>query len=92
MKSELGTMRGEIEKVEEQLAEEKRAREEKGRKKREEWRREKEIIEKRITNLEWINERQTRKKNIIIKGLKEEHATTERQIEKYIGQHLKKLR
>lgn len=76
----------------EQLMEERRLREEEKRKKKEEWRAEKNAIEKRLVDLEWKNEkteRQNRRKNIIIKGLKEEHEMVEQDIEKYIEEILK---
>lgn len=62
------------------------------RKKKEEWRAQKKAIEKRLVDLEWKNEkteRQNRKNNIIIKGLKEEHEMVEQDIEKYIEEILK---
>lgn len=62
------------------------------RKKKEEWRAQKKAIEKRLVDLEWKNEkteRQNRRNNIIIKGLKEEHEMVEQDIEKYIEEILK---
>lgn len=92
LRKEMRETRSELEKVKEQLAEEIKIGREERREEREEWKKEKEIIERRLTDLEWINERmerQNRKKNIIIKGLTEKEEMAEQDIEKYIGETLK---
>lgn len=85
-------MKGELEMMKEQMREERRIREEERRKEKEEWSEEKKIIEKRLTDLEWMNERvdrQNRKKNIIIKGLSEGKKMVEQDVEKFIEEALR---
>lgn len=84
-------MRSELETVKVQLAEERRIREEERKKERKVWKEEKKIIEKRLIDLKWINERIKRqnRKNIIIKGLNKEKVMGEQKIEKYIEESLK---
>lgn len=92
LRREMRETRSELEKVKEQLAEEIKIGREERREEREEWKKEKEIIDRKLTDLEWINERmerQNRKKNVIIKGLTKKEEMAEQDIEKYIGETLK---
>ena len=59
---------------------------------REEWMQEKGILEKRIEDLEWINEkkeRKDRKNNIILKGMNWKAESLEQEVEEYIRDNIK---
>lgn len=59
---------------------------------REEWKQKKKTIEKRLENLDWINEvaeRKSKKWNIIIKKMNWEKKATEQEVEKAIEEKLK---
>jgi len=84
-------MRGEMEKIKEQMMEERKERAEERRRERDEWSKEKRMLERRIAELEWINERKERnerKNNIVIKGVSWKTENLKQEITEYIKDNI----
>lgn len=85
-------MREEMERMKEQITEERREREEERKKEREEWKNEKQSLDRRIATMEWINEkkeREERRNNIIIKGMKWERENLKQEVTEFLEDNLK---
>lgn len=92
MKGELEKWKEEVGRMNEQLMIERREREEERRKEKEEWIRERRILEERIKNLEWINEKKDkgeRRNRIVIRGVKWRKEKLEQEIVEFIRNKLK---
>lgn len=76
--------------IRKELTEERMARKEE-RKKNKIWKEEKKQLKRRITKLEWINEKresENRKKNIVIKGVRWETGKIKQEINKFMKENL----
>lgn len=93
VKKEMVRVKEEMEKINEQMQEESKVREKERRKEKEEWKKEKGILERRITELEWINERKERaerRNNNVIKGRNWGVERLEQEIEGFVKEALVK--
>lgn len=86
-----GSLEELLEKIRIEMEEERRKREEERKREKEEWKKEREELENRIEELEKISERrdrEDRKKNIVIKGLKWRRERVNEEVEQFIKENL----
>lgn len=77
--------------IRKELIEERMAREEEREKNDKIWKEEKKQLKRRITELEWINEKresENRKKNIVIKGVRWETGKIKQEVNKFMKENL----
>ncbi|KMQ91284.1 endonuclease-reverse transcriptase [Lasius niger] len=81
-----------MERIRNEIAEDRIAREEERKREKKMWNEEKEELKRRIVDLEWINkkrERDRRKNNIVIKGVRWVTGNIEKEVKEFVKENLK---